>query len=96
MVEDELRKSGRKARELEAPLELGLQESVRSAVQAGYGVSFISRRAVEGDLAAGTIAEARVKGLDLAREIWIARAAGRAGSAAAQAFVAFAHDQLKQ
>src|SRR6185295_15669996 len=57
MVEDELRKSGRKARELEAPLELGLQESVRSAVQAGYGVSFISRRAVEGDLAAGTLAE---------------------------------------
>jgi DNA-binding transcriptional LysR family regulator len=96
MVEDELRKSGRKARELEAPLELGLQESVRSAVQAGYGVSFISRRAVEGDLAAGTLAEARVKGLDLAREIWIARAAGRSGSAAAQAFLVFAHERLKQ
>jgi DNA-binding transcriptional LysR family regulator len=96
MVEDELRKSGRKARELEAPLELGLQESVRSAVQAGYGVSFISRRAVEGDLSAGTLAEARVIGLDLAREIWIARAAGRTGSAAARAFVAFARDELKQ
>jgi DNA-binding transcriptional LysR family regulator len=96
MLEDELRKSGRKLRDLEAPLELGLQESVRSAVQAGYGVSFISRRAVESDLAAGTLAEARVGGLDLAREIWIARAAGRAGSAAAQAFVAFARDRLKQ
>ncbi len=34
MVEDELRKGGRKLRDLEAPLELGLQESVRSAVQA--------------------------------------------------------------
>lgn len=94
MVEDELRKSGRRLRDLEAPLELGLQESVRSAVQAGYGVSFISRRAVESDLAAGTLAEARVQGLDLAREIWIARAAGRAGSSAAQAFVAFAHERL--
>jgi DNA-binding transcriptional LysR family regulator len=94
MVEDELRKSGRKGRDLEAPLELGLQESVRSAVQAGYGVSFISRRAVENDLAAGTLAEARVRGLDLEREIWIARAAGRAGSAAAQAFLAFAAEQL--
>jgi DNA-binding transcriptional LysR family regulator len=94
MVEDELRKSGRRLRDLEAPLELGLQESVRSAVQAGYGVSFISRRAVENDLAAGTLAVARVRGLDLAREIWIARAAGRAGSAAAQAFLAFARDQL--
>jgi DNA-binding transcriptional LysR family regulator len=96
MVADELRKSGRKGRDLDAALELGLQESVRSAVQAGYGVSFISRRAVESDLAAGTLAEARVQGLDLAREIWIARAAGRAGSAAAQAFVVFARDRLQQ
>jgi DNA-binding transcriptional LysR family regulator len=96
MIEDELRKSGRRIRDLEAPLELGLQESVRSAVQAGYGVSFISRRAVDSDLAAGTLAEARVRGLDLARQISIARAAGRAGSAAAQAFVAFAREQLEQ
>ena len=96
MVEDELRKSGRKVRDLEAPLELGLQESVRSAVQAGYGVGFISRRAVESELAAGTLAEARVRGLDLARDIWIARAAGRAGSNAAQAFLAFAREKLKQ
>jgi DNA-binding transcriptional LysR family regulator len=96
MLEDELRKGGRRLRDLDVPLELGLQESVRSAVQAGYGVSFISRRAVESDLTAGTLAEARVRGLDLAREIWIARAAGRAGSAAAQAFVAFAREQLSQ
>jgi DNA-binding transcriptional LysR family regulator len=94
MLEDELRKGGRRLRDLDVPLELGLQESVRSAVQAGYGVSFISRRAVESDLTAGTLAEARVRGLDLAREIWIARAAGRSGSAAAQAFVAFARERL--
>jgi DNA-binding transcriptional LysR family regulator len=94
MVEDELRKVGRKLRDLEAPLELGLQESVRSAVQHGYGVSFISRRAVEAELEAGTLAEARVRGLDLEREIWIARAAGRAGSSAAQTFVAFARERL--
>jgi DNA-binding transcriptional LysR family regulator len=96
MVEDELRRSGRKVRDLEAPLELGLQESVRSAVQAGYGVGFISRRAVESELAAGTLAEARVRGLDLARDIWIARASGRAGSNAAQAFLAFAREKLDQ
>ena len=95
MVEDELRKGGHKLRDLEVPLELGLQESVRSAVQGGFGVGFISRRAVETELAAGTLAEARVRGLDLAREIWIARAAGRAGSSAAQGFVAFARDKLE-
>jgi DNA-binding transcriptional LysR family regulator len=95
MVEDELRKSGRRLRDLDAPLELGLQESVRSAVQGGFGVGFISRRAVESELGAGTLTEARVRGLDLARDIYIARAAGRAGSSAAQAFVAFAREQLE-
>ena len=94
MVEDELRKSGRRLRDLDAPLELGLQESVRSAVQGGFGVGFISRRAVETELAAGALAEARVRGLDLARDIYIARAAGRAGSTAVQSFVAFARQQL--
>jgi DNA-binding transcriptional LysR family regulator len=95
MVEDELRKSGTKLRDLDVPLELGLQESVRSAVQGGFGVGFISRRAVESELAAGTLAEARVKDLDLARDIYIVRASGRAGSSAAQAFVAFARERLK-
>ena len=94
MLEDELRKDGRRLRDLDAPLELGLQESVRSAVQGGFGVAFISRRAVESELAAGTLADARVRGLDLARDLYIARAAGRTGSAAAQAFVAFAREQL--
>ncbi len=65
MVEDELRKDGAKARDLDVPLELGLQESVRSAVLGGFGVGFISRAAVETDLAAGTLVEARVCGLDL-------------------------------
>lgn len=94
MIEDELRRKGRRVRDLDAALVLGLQESVRSAVQAGYGVTFISRRAVEPELAAGTLAEARVAGLDLAREISIVRASGRAASRAAQGFVEFARERL--
>ena len=53
IVEDELRAIGSRLRDLDVRLELGLQESVRSAVQAGYGVTFISRSAVEPELAAG-------------------------------------------
>src|SRR5436309_8184415 len=94
MIEDELRKKGRRLRDLAAPLELGLQESVRSAVQAGYGVTFISRRAVEADLAAGTLAEARVKGLELERDVFLVRATGRVETRAAGAFLDFAHDRL--
>ncbi len=94
LIEDELRRKGRRIRELGSGLELGLQESVRSAVQAGFGVTFVSRRAVEPELAAGTIAEAKVDGLDLARQIWIARAKGRAPSRAAEAFLSFARERL--
>ena len=94
LVEDELRRHGRKLRDLRVDLVLGLQESVRTAVQAGYGATFISRRAVESELAAGTLAEMRVEGLDLERQIWIARASGRVPSRAAEAFLAFARERL--
>ena len=75
-------------------LELGLQESATSAVRGGYGVTFISRSSVESDLAAGTLAEARVEGLELEREIYLVRAAGRAETRAARAFVEFARERL--
>jgi DNA-binding transcriptional LysR family regulator len=94
VIEDELRRAGVRLRELDVRLELGLQESVRSAVRAGYGVAFISRSAIESDLAAGTVAEARVEGLDPAREISLVRASGRTSTRAAQAFVDFARERL--
>ncbi|HEY3183850.1 MAG TPA: LysR family transcriptional regulator [Gaiellaceae bacterium] len=94
MIEDELRRAGTRLRDLDVRLELGLQESVTSAVRAGYGVTFISRSSVEPDLAAGTVAEARVAGLELEREIFLVRAAGRAETRAARTFVDFARERL--
>ena len=94
VIEDELRKAGMRLRDLDVRLELGLQESVRSAVIAGHGVAFISRLAIEADLAAGRIATARVRGLDPVREIFLARASGRSETRAARAFVAFAQGRL--
>jgi DNA-binding transcriptional LysR family regulator len=96
IIEGELRRAGTRLRDLDVHLELGLQESVKSAVEAGYGVTFISRSAVEAELAAGTLAAARVIGLEPAREISLVRAAGRAASRAAEAFIAFARERLKQ
>jgi len=93
-IEDELREVGIRLRDFGAKLELGLQESVRSAVEAGYGVTFISRAAIEGALAAGTLAEARVEGLEPGREIFLVRASGRAPTRAAQAFVDLAHQRV--
>jgi DNA-binding transcriptional LysR family regulator len=94
VIEDELRKAGMRLRDLDVRLELGLQESVRSAVLAGHGIAFISRLAIEVDLAAGRIATARVRGLDPVREIFLARATGRSETRAARAFVAFAQGRL--
>jgi DNA-binding transcriptional LysR family regulator len=94
VIEDELRKAGTRLRDLDVRLELGLQESVRSAVLAGHGVTFISRLAIEADLAAGSIATARVRGLDPVREIFLARATGRSETRAARAFVTYARANL--
>jgi len=94
MIEDELRRVGTRLRDLDVRLELGLQESVTSAVRSGYGVTFISRSSVENDLAAGTLVEARVAGLELEREIHLVRATGRSETRAARAFVEFARERL--
>ena len=81
VVEDELRTLGVRLRDLSVSLELGLQESVRSAVQAGYGITFISRTAVESDLAAGTVAEAHLQGMSAKREISLVRGLGAGADA---------------
>jgi DNA-binding transcriptional LysR family regulator len=94
VIEAELRRAGLRLRDLRARLELGLQESVKSAVAAGYGVAFISRTAIEGELAAGTLATARVSGVEPVRQIYVVRAKGRVPTRAAQSFLEFARRQL--
>lgn len=94
MIDDELHRAGLRLRDLDVRLELGLQESVTSAVRGGYGVTFISRSSVENDLAAGTLVEAHVRELELEREIYLVRSAGRAETRAARAFLEFAKGRL--
>jgi DNA-binding transcriptional LysR family regulator len=94
LLEDELRRSGERLRDFDVPLELGLQESVRSAVLAGYGVTFISRSAVEAELASGRLGEARVRGLNLVRDVSLVRAARKSPTRVAEAFVAFGKERL--
>ncbi len=94
VIEDALRADGLRLRDLEVRLELGLQESVKSAVAAGYGVSFISRSAIEAELSTGALATARVEGLEPAREISLATATGRTMPRAAAAFVDYARGRV--
>src|SRR5471032_579139 len=95
MIEDELRRVGTRLRDLDVKIELGLQESVTSAVRAGFGVTFISRTSVASDLATGALSAARVEGLELEREIHLVRASGRAETRSAHAFVEFAKGRVQ-
>jgi DNA-binding transcriptional LysR family regulator len=94
MIEDELRRLGLRLRDLDVRLELGLQESVKTAVQRGFGLTFISRTSVEAELASGTLAAVRVEGLEPARDVMLVRATGRAPTRAAQTFLDFAKEKL--
>jgi DNA-binding transcriptional LysR family regulator len=94
MIEDELRRLGLRLRDLDVKLELGLQESVKTAVQRDYGLTFISHTSVEAELAAGTLATVRVEGLEPAREVLLVRATGRPPTRAAQTFLDFAAEKL--
>jgi len=94
VIDDELRGAGIRLRDLDVRLELGLQESARSAVIGGFGVTFISRSAIDADVAAGSVAIANVDGLEPSREISLVRSAGRAETRVAQAFVEFAKSRL--
>jgi LysR family transcriptional regulator, transcriptional activator of the cysJI operon len=94
IIEDELRRVGTRLRDLDVKIELGLQESVTSAVRAGFGVTFISRTSVAADLATGALTAARVEGLELEREIHLVRASGRAETRSAHSFVDFAKGRV--
>jgi DNA-binding transcriptional LysR family regulator len=93
-IEDELRAAGVRIKDFAPRLELGLQESVRTAVEAGFGVTFISRSAIEAALAAGTLVEARVEGINPVREILLARSSGRTLTRVAEAFLDLARERM--
>jgi DNA-binding transcriptional LysR family regulator len=95
VIEDELRDRGIRLRDLDVRLELGLQESVKAAVRAGRGVTFISRTSVAAELAAGALAVARVEGFEPSREISLVRSSGRSSTRAGQLFLEFARARLQ-
>lgn len=68
-----LNEHGLRADDLHVAMELGSVEAIEAAVEAGHGVSFVSRVAVRRGLALGRIKAIRIKGLHLQRQIYLAR-----------------------
>jgi len=76
VVEQALTKAGVKAKDLTVSMELDSTEGLLNAVEAGLGITFVSRWAVRNQLSLGTLKIARVPGLKLARRFSMAYPAG--------------------
>lgn len=66
---------------------LGSSEAIRRAVLNGTGYAFVSSMSISEELANGQLTTVRIPGLDIARNFYAARRAGREISPAAQAFL---------
>jgi LysR family transcriptional regulator, transcriptional activator of the cysJI operon len=76
VVEMALPKVEMKMKDLTVSMELDSTEGLLSAVEAGLGITFVSRWAVLCQLSLGTLKIARVHGLKLSRRFSMAYAAG--------------------
>jgi DNA-binding transcriptional LysR family regulator len=89
VVENALSQAGLKKKDLKTRMELDSTEGLLSAVEAGLGVTFVSRWTVRNQLSLGTLKLARVRGLKLSRMFSIAYAAGPEPNGNSGAFRSF-------
>jgi len=95
MLEAGLEAMGLSLSDLNVHMELGLQESIKTAVGAGFGIGIISRFAVRQELRLGTLVEAFVPDLPSFRdEFYLVRNPARKLSRLTQLFLSFAKDQM--
>jgi LysR family transcriptional regulator, transcriptional activator of the cysJI operon len=89
VVEKAIVVAGLQKKDLKIQMELDSTEGLLSAVEAGLGVTFVSRWAVRNQLSLGTLKIARIRGLKLARQFSIAYPAGPAPTGNTKAFHRF-------
>jgi len=73
LVTSTLEENGVPADDLRVAMELGSVEAVQAAVEAGHGVSFVSRVAAQRSLELGRIKTVSVRGVTVRRQILFAR-----------------------
>lgn len=77
---------------MRAGLELGHTEAIKRGVRAGLGVAFVSRYAIEAELASGQLRVVGVRGLTIERHFHVIRHDAKSLAPAARAFLGFLHD----
>jgi DNA-binding transcriptional LysR family regulator len=69
VIEQALKQAGAPIQRMQIAMELGSTEALLACIEAGLGVGFASRFALERQRALGTLASVKVKGLRISREL---------------------------
>ena len=70
----------------------GSSTAVKEGIKAGVGISILSVRAIETELAAGVLKSVKVKGIDMSRSFYVIRDRRRIASPACRAMLDFLID----
>jgi LysR family transcriptional regulator, transcriptional activator of the cysJI operon len=90
VVEAALEKSGLKLKSFKSVMDLDSTEAIKSAVEAGLGVGFVSRWAISKELELGALRVAQVRGLTMARHFSLVTRTGPTQQGLPGAFRLFA------
>lgn len=90
VIEETLAKEG--VTKLNVTMELGNSSAIKTAVQAGLGVSILSRRAIHAQLGSGIIKQVRIKDVVLDRQFFLITVADRYASPASTKFMDILRD----
>jgi len=95
VVETALEKAGYKLKSLKNAMNLDSTEAIKSAVEAGLGVGFVSRWAISKELELGTLKVAEVAGVKVCRHFSLVSRTGPEPQGPAGAFRLFAFDRAR-
>lgn len=88
VIEHALKQAGAPIQNMQIAMELGSTEALLACVEAGLGVGFASRFALERQRALGTLAAVKVKGLRITRELSMVHSRGPKSTGVAGIFAA--------
>lgn len=95
VVETSLEKAGIKRKLFKTVMDLDSTEAIKSAVEAGLGIGFVSRWAISKELQLGMLKIGRVKGVRVARSFSLISRTGPEPQGAAGAFRTFALERAR-
>jgi DNA-binding transcriptional LysR family regulator len=92
VVENALKAAGLPRKSARIVMELDSTEAIKSAVESGLGIGFVSERAIQKELKLGSLQRILVKGLKIERVLTLVYRCGPEPTGAASAFVRFLRD----